>query len=849
MSEKLSKQQRFRSAISTPAAPARPTFPRFTSETTLVPVKDGYLVDGLRQIKLLQGSTTQRMLVPLVKLMDGTRTLEELQTALPSFPRGYVASAIDLLVECGLVEEGEMDQDAREEESETLFWLRRFNSVTHLNRNGGEAWRRLCQSAVTIVCNRNSLPLANLLQDLLKSNGVGSVGMIDGLDGDVDLGSFAVDPAFGGRFVISLTVGSEDYGFQSRLDDMCLELGLPWLRVVLLPGRHTDIGPLFDPAAPPCYRCFAVTGWTESPSLSLPDFAPGETCFWMGMVATEIAYSITRSCPLITGRNYQRYQEGTEEGTNYRALRIPGCARCCPVAKHQEELTRHDRLLDTAFVFEELAGNQPHSALAFAGSAARAAGSGMAIETKRLPNGRQVALSRESPRLESGMLELLQPLRPQTGKPITLETISTLLGMTVGIRGRRNVEPKIKRWTATAGNRGSVEIAAIVRDVEGLAPGIYFYQPHDHALALLERHDGTLEPSEFMRRSIPAYGEELPRVLLLLTGAFHRLASKYGIFGYRLAQMDAGVAQSQIHMNAGALGLGSRTETRWCDEVIAEQLNLEPLHEQVTGVIAIGGIPVAGSAGVNGSRGTARPDRRRAAEFSGVTSQCALEMVFQESRTTALTLPPPAAFHHEHGCVSDGARDVPLPAALRGGRLLGEIMSGRASVRHYNGDEISLEQTATMLENAYRMDAHDWPAEPDLSLCVLASRVRGLAPSVYRYDGEKHRLIEIGAFPERDRLEAIFVQPEFASAPAIVWIAGNLQDACSHYGSWGHRMLLLRAGAAGNRMWMSAMGMGLVGCLVAGIVPEAARHVFAVDGYRQASLMAYATGHGNQPVR
>lgn len=849
MSETLRKQQRFRSAVATATAHARPSYPRFASETVLVPVKDGYLIDGLRQIKLLQGSTAQRMLAPLVKLMDGTRTLEELQAALPAFPRDYVVSAVDLLVECGLVEEGEMGEDAPGTESETLSWLRRFNSVTNLNRNGREAWQRLCQSAVMIVCGRNSLSLADVLQDVLKGNGVGSVASADALH--LDLASFAAGPGFGSRLVISLAVGSEDCDFQSRLDDTCLKLGLPWLRVVLMPGIHADIGPFFDPAAPPCYRCFAVTGLAESASVPSADFPPEEACFWMGMAATEITYAITRSCPLITGRNYKRYREGAAEGIDYRALRIPGCTRCCPVVKHREDLPRHERLLDTAFAFEEFAGNQPHSAMAFAGNAERAARSGMAIQTKRLPNSKQVALQRETPRLESGMLELLQPLGAQTGRPVTLEAIGTLLGMTVGIRGRRNTEPKIKRWTATAGNRGSVEIAVIVRDMEDLAPGTYFYQPHEHTLARLEKHSGTLEPCEFIRRSIPAYGEKLPSVLISLTGAFHRLAPKYGIFGHRLTQMDAGVAQSQIHILARALGLGARTEPRWCDDVIAEQLNLEPLHEQATGVVAIGDISaLPGPATVKGDDAESfRSHRRHAAEFRGVTSQIALEMIFEESRTTALTVPPPAQVQHKDGAAPVGGPGSPLPAALRGGRLLGEIMAGRASVRQYCGYEISLEQAATMLWNAHQMDAHDWPGEPDLALFVLASRIRGLAPSVYKYDGDKHRLIEIAALPDSGRIGTIFVQPEFASAPAVVWIAGNLQDACSRYGSWGHRMLLLRAGAAGNRMWMSAMGMGLVGCLVAGIVPETARHVFATDGYHQASLLAYATGHGNQPVR
>ena len=79
----------------------------------------------------------------------------------------------------------------------------------------------------------------------------------------------------------------------------------------------------------------------------------------------------------------------------------------------------------------------------------------------------------------------------------------------------------------------------IVRCVEGLSPGLYFYQPQEHSLACFDQRSGALEVDEFMRRVSPADSKDLADVLVVFTGALHRVARKYGAFGYRLINLDA----------------------------------------------------------------------------------------------------------------------------------------------------------------------------------------------------------------------------------------------------------------------------------------------------------------------
>jgi nitroreductase len=151
-----------------------------------------------------------------------------------------------------------------------------------------------------------------------------------------------------------------------------------------------------------------------------------------------------------------------------------------------------------------------------------------------------------------------------------------------------------------------------------------------------------------------------------------------------------------------------------------------------------------------------------------------------------------------------------------------------------------------MLHFAHQGDACDWPAEHrdglDLDFLVLASRVEGVSPGVYWYRTPNQDLVLSHPGLNAHEMVELFVQEEFASAPLLIWTAGDLAAACARHGAFGHRQLLLRAGTASNRVWMAALAMGLSGCLIAGIVPGAARDSLGLDGYRHASLMAVSLG-------
>lgn len=191
---------------------------------------------------------------------------------------------------------------------------------------------------------------------------------------------------------------------------------------------------------------------------------------------------------------------------------------------------------------------------------------------------------------------------------------------------------------------------------------------------------------------------------------------------------------------------------------------------------------------------------------------------------------------------------IALPAPLRQSQPLAESLLARTSIRFYDKQAVGLEQVATILHTASSGDRRDWRAESeagvDLQMLLVAWRVVDLAPAVYRYEPVEHALSFVGPAPDQQTEGTdLVLQTEFADAPIIVFLTGNLAAASARHGAWGHRQLLLRAGSAGHRLWLASLGVGLVGTVFAGFLPRAAQRIAGVDGYTNASLLAYSAGY------
>lgn len=830
-----------------------PVRPRFLHELVVAPAKDGLVIDGTSQLQVIQGKATQRLVPRLIELMDGSRTVKELEAALPEVPAEYIGAAISLLARCGLVESGVVNPEFSSVVlPEPLAFFRRYVASTHANPSGRSAYDKLQAAEVAIVSPASMSTEAGVLKTLLESSGLGSVILLP----PESLSTMRPPEDAGvARLMVGFSFLGEDDRRFTELEDWCSKQRLSWIRMVVdKSGNWADVGPIFRFNQTPCYRCFRAIH--EIPGAAAPlELSQAERQFWIGLLATEIIYSFNRIGSLITGRSFERYALDTWSSQSLNWPRIPGCPRCLPLCEDGGESRpgpEAQSAIETALVFEEYVGlrsrefsvtkNPLHTSMIME----------LARQTKRLPNCPAYPLEGQMPRLESGTLDLLQsPLF--TASPVfTVKQLAALLMLTAGVRRAWSNEKQLKRWAPSAGNLGSPELFVVAREVEDLPAGFYFYQPGDHSLAHFRRRDGALPVEEFMARVMPARVGELPAALVLFTGAYHRVSQKYGPFAYRLINLDGGVALSQFQFAACGLSIRSEILPRWADGLIEEQCNLEPMGEQSTAVAAIftGDHPKNDSPRPPASLAPKNVETARS--FCGWTPEELTEKLYRDSR-----------IHEPDLCLSavessaaispwknsGGPRAaIALPLPAQGGRLAGEVLSLRASVRRFTRDSVHPQQLGTMLYCAHRADAERWVEEHragcPLTYLALAWNVEGMGPGVYRYDAEEHALKFLEPAPSPQQTTELFLQDEFHAVPLVVWISGNLAAACSRHGSFGHRQLLLRAGASGHALWTAAMGMGLSGSLISGLVPGAARRQFRLDGYRRASLLAFAAGHG-----
>jgi SagB-type dehydrogenase family enzyme len=112
---------------------------------------------------------------------------------------------------------------------------------------------------------------------------------------------------------------------------------------------------------------------------------------------------------------------------------------------------------------------------------------------------------------------------------------------------------------------GLVDLYLIVNAVEGISPGAYFYRPAAHALE-------TLAVGDFRNRS--AYlcleqplGGDAAAVLYWIT-RLDDLTRAFGDRGYRLANLEAGLAGGRAYLAAYAQGFGASGLTFYDGDVV-----------------------------------------------------------------------------------------------------------------------------------------------------------------------------------------------------------------------------------------------------------------------------------------
>lgn len=303
-----------------PAIPERPALPPWCR---LVSDRGRVLVEHGETVVTFEGGAAAKLLPELLPLLDGSRTVDELEAAMGRPVAPAVRRALGLLAQNQLLLDGPQDADS----GDPLAAAATFAAAVTRRVTPQSARERLLAARAAVL---GSGPAAAEVARQLEEMGVSEV---DALPLDAEPGA--------GAFPIAVP-DRQEIGRLDILDRLQLERRQAWLQVLPYDGRHLVVGPLFLPHSSACRACYrlrraACSGYEEDFDLieNEPTRAPVPSSLAVvaaGLAALLALRWLTVRDPSLPGRFYALEPGPVVRLTHHLVLRVPRCAACGPAA-------------------------------------------------------------------------------------------------------------------------------------------------------------------------------------------------------------------------------------------------------------------------------------------------------------------------------------------------------------------------------------------------------------------------------------------------------------------------------------------------------------------------------------
>jgi SagB-type dehydrogenase family enzyme len=185
-------------------------------------------------------------------------------------------------------------------------------------------------------------------------------------------------------------------------------------------------------------------------------------------------------------------------------------------------------------------------------------------------------------------ISIRRSVRDYADQPLSQNELSWLLWSSCWARDfRTNERMEITlRNVPSAGARHPFECHLLVRCVDGIAPGLYYYHPIKHCLIATnlsesiatEVFDGCLRQGMVMNAA----------VTFILSAVPYRTIWRYGQRGYRYLYLDAGHVGQNIHLAAEAIGAGACMIGAFQDEAMNDCIAVDGVEEFVIYIATVG---------------------------------------------------------------------------------------------------------------------------------------------------------------------------------------------------------------------------------------------------------------------
>lgn len=191
-----------------------------------------------------------------------------------------------------------------------------------------------------------------------------------------------------------------------------------------------------------------------------------------------------------------------------------------------------------------------------------------------------------SPRLESSVsiersLQVRRSVRNFRADSLTLSDVSQLFWAGQGITNDKNY-----RTAPSAGALYPLELYLLSSNVEGLAAGIYKYNPARHSLIAVKFGDFR---DELAAAGLGQSCLKSGSISIIITAVYSRTTARYGDRGIKYVHLETGHAAQNISLQAVALNLGTVMVGAFKDDELKHLLDL-PNQESPLYIIPAGKI-------------------------------------------------------------------------------------------------------------------------------------------------------------------------------------------------------------------------------------------------------------------
>jgi len=459
--------------------------------------------------------------------------------------------------------------------------------------------------------------------------------------------------------------------------------------------------------------------------------------------------------------------------------------------------------------------------------------SGPPSRAKRYPGNRRASLPPPGGRGGASLdavVRAFAPVERFESAPLSLPQLSRLLFLANGVT--RPGRPAL-RAAPSAGALYAGEVYLVSMRVDGLAPGVYSYHVPTHSLVALADAPEVAELASVVERP-----ESLrtAAACVLLTNVFRRYGNRYANRGYRYALIDSGHIGENLRLAAAAEGLGTASPLRFRDDRLNALLGIDGRDEAVCAVHVLG---------LPGKGGLGAPDRSlvEAQHVAGFHSEANWSTPEVFHAATSLV---PGKVQRKPNPTKPGDGDATLEALPKREppqRSVAWTIRERRSTRQFREVAVPLPDLAYLLSLAQGNPRA--PLTPGVELRIVAHRIGGLAPGLYRYRPDTHQLLQVRKGNLRGALRRVCLgQEKASSAAAGVAMVADLSAVASG-GDRLYRDQLIESGAIGQRLYLGAEALGLSARNLAAFFDDALNGLLGLDGREKAVIHLTMLGAGD----